>query len=236
MKVNEFDLNNKPGKKHQFIYKGIDQLPSRLTFDQDYDGYYNGKNNTYLVPKPTSAAMRMLFDRAGGNREPDGRFSVMGMMEKVIYPTGGYNEFFYEPNDVYVTEREDPVFVNESLMLDGTDESYYLHEWVSTNKTITLGTDQTIDFNCEFVNSNSFTDEDTHIQMWFEIRNLTDGVSVYSKGFLPNESKKFSVDLFANKTYKISLELMGYNGYYGDLSFTYDASSGQMVNKNKEFS
>ncbi|MFT3901666.1 MAG: hypothetical protein QM727_00710 [Niabella sp.] len=70
-------------------------LPAFSTKSQDYWGYYNGSMNTNTVPvndflRPYTFTL--------GNRDPFGE--QIGMLKKIVYPTGGYSEFEYE-NNIY---------------------------------------------------------------------------------------------------------------------------------------
>lgn len=68
-----------------------------FTNNVDHLGFANGASNGTLLPSGTSQAE--LFATYGtANRKPNGLFAQKGMLEKINYPTGGYDEFFYEPN------------------------------------------------------------------------------------------------------------------------------------------
>jgi YD repeat-containing protein len=79
------------------------ELPSRISYAQDYWGYYNGQlGNRGLIP-------RMVLQTAGGpliyqgaNRYPSSEITNFeaGMLKKVIYPTGGHSSFEYENHQV----------------------------------------------------------------------------------------------------------------------------------------
>ena len=94
---------------YKFTYNSI-PLPLKTSFAQDYWGYYNGQNNSGLIPdlsffyfnlEPTMAKVPYyLMDSAfaNSNREPDSSFMMAGMLNQVTYPTGGYTQFDYTPN------------------------------------------------------------------------------------------------------------------------------------------
>lgn len=68
-----------------------------ISFNIDHLGFSNGANNSTLLPANTSQAA--LFSSYGtANREPNGWQAQKGMLERIIYPTGGYDEFHFEPN------------------------------------------------------------------------------------------------------------------------------------------
>lgn len=103
--------------KYTFEYYSPDQLPPRLSYAQDYWGYFNGKINPDLVPKNMpydlypNRQIAGLFGNVGGDRNPNGSFGVKGLLKKITYPTGGYNELVYEPHSYWGTEivyQDDP--------------------------------------------------------------------------------------------------------------------------------
>jgi hypothetical protein len=81
---------------YEFQYNST-ALPSRFSNGQDYWGYYNGKNsNESLVPYVKLGSTSQYAGNA--NREIDPIYSKAGTLTKVIYPTGGNAEYFYENN------------------------------------------------------------------------------------------------------------------------------------------
>lgn len=83
--------------KHSFEYDDIHGLPPRLSFSQDYWGYFNGKLNSYYFAANTIAGYyNPLGVEYGGDRDGDFVFSKKGVLTKIIYPTGGASEFEYE--------------------------------------------------------------------------------------------------------------------------------------------
>ncbi|MGQ2108039.1 DUF5977 domain-containing protein [Ornithobacterium rhinotracheale] len=78
----------KNDEKYSFEYNNLNKMPPYLSNKVDHWGYYNGHyasieniNNYYE------------------SREPNGEFSTLGLLTKIIYPTGGSNIFEYEPHD-----------------------------------------------------------------------------------------------------------------------------------------
>ncbi|MEO9851033.1 MAG: RHS repeat domain-containing protein [Reichenbachiella sp.] len=103
----EWDQNSSESKDYVFEYIDKSNLPARLSFAQDHWGYYNGKNNSHLVPDVSGPR----FTGIGGSREPDSNYAQKGMLSKITYPTGGFSEFDYEPNgywtDSYIVDEFD---------------------------------------------------------------------------------------------------------------------------------
>lgn len=105
------------GNQYQPAYHfeyNLPLLPDRLSPDQDYWGYYNGKGNPTggilaLMPKrllipgfgiPGMPYQLPITSVDGADRTIDFQFAKGGSLKSIKYPTGGFTEFFYEPNDV----------------------------------------------------------------------------------------------------------------------------------------
>jgi hypothetical protein len=109
--VVERDRNDVPLPPHMFEYY-TPTLPARGWFGIDLWGYSNGiTTNQSYVPPGTSPASEPFLGRAysGANRDPNGEFMKAGSLRRITYPTGGFNEFFYEPNDYGSAHRNSGV-------------------------------------------------------------------------------------------------------------------------------
>jgi hypothetical protein len=113
--------NNGAGRVHSFQYYDTANLAPRLSMAQDHFGYFNGASNTYFVPATTDFSN--LFSGFGGNRAPDFSYASRGMLKKIIYPTGGYHEIFYEQNSLQDAEvtylKQGQAVVNGHLDVGG---------------------------------------------------------------------------------------------------------------------
>lgn len=73
-------------------------LPSKASYGVDYWGFYNGKTtNTSLVPNPVNIDKPEMGDN-GNDRRSNLAYSKAGILETIIYPTGGKTTFEYELN------------------------------------------------------------------------------------------------------------------------------------------
>lgn len=90
LKLNGITIND---KEYNFTYEST-ILPSKKSFSQDFWGYYNGKNNTSLIPAIYG------IDTSLADRFVDLNYIKAGMLNKITYPTGGYTEFEFEANRV----------------------------------------------------------------------------------------------------------------------------------------
>lgn len=92
-----------------FSYNSLD-LPSKRSCAQDYWGYYNGQENSSnmgvygytLLPTPenfmTKNYSEELSNIKGANRHCNDNFIQAAMLTKVVYPSGGYSTYEYEPH------------------------------------------------------------------------------------------------------------------------------------------
>lgn len=105
------------GAVHKFDYDTSLQLPSRLSYEQDHWGFWNGKfSNNTLLP--------VDFDHGfttGANRDIDTSYAKIGMLKRITYPTGGYTDLEYEPNDYYYNGPDSSyLFRDRQLYQSGT--------------------------------------------------------------------------------------------------------------------
>lgn len=92
----EEDRNGVPLPPYSFAYSGP-QLPGYSSYSQDHWGYYNGKSNlSGLLPTTTTPSGVVI---EGADRSPDPAYMKAGVLTRITYPTGGYNDFIYEAND-----------------------------------------------------------------------------------------------------------------------------------------
>ncbi|WP_250255196.1 hypothetical protein [Chryseobacterium sp. Marseille-Q3244] len=105
--VKFYDRQNTFVNQYQFGYDYSTPLPAReSTYGIDFWGYYNGKNsNTTLLPT-------VLFDNVvnagtltNENRQAEFYFMKSGVLNKIIYPTGGSTTYEYEPNFFLTKEQ-----------------------------------------------------------------------------------------------------------------------------------
>lgn len=81
---------------YSFEYNNPEALPDRFSYSQDYGGYFNGINNSSLVPKTSDPFFSDSNQALLGDRSVSEIKSLYGTLKKIIYPTKGYSEFEYE--------------------------------------------------------------------------------------------------------------------------------------------
>lgn len=99
--VSEWSMDSMASKVYQFTYNDLTGLPRRMSFSQDHFGFYNGQDNSSLIPRPEFISDRPLFPTATANRETNYLFAQKGTLSRIIYPTGGSDSIVYEGNSVY---------------------------------------------------------------------------------------------------------------------------------------
>ncbi len=86
--------------------------PAISTPDTDFWGFYNGKGNTYDVVAGSIVNEYYEDKIVDDVKLPDWRYSRLGCLKRIAYPTNGYTEFDYESNRAQkiVLKREYPLF------------------------------------------------------------------------------------------------------------------------------
>lgn len=89
---------------YQLFYNETYPLPSKYSNAQDFWGYYNGAHdNVSRIPFGTYyyAGTNKYYYLGDSDRQPNPVYMTSGILTKIIYPTGGWNEFEFEPHDYY---------------------------------------------------------------------------------------------------------------------------------------
>jgi hypothetical protein len=95
MPVSDITSNNK--QKWTFEYEDVGAVPTYNSYDRDHWGYYNGAGNS--DPVPTYRSGTLTFG-GGADRNTDPDNVKFGLLNKIIYPTGGYTTFKFGANKV----------------------------------------------------------------------------------------------------------------------------------------
>ncbi len=129
--VTEHSLNDaKPPYEFNYLDEISNQynLPSRLSFSQDHWGFYNGQNNTHLLP-----SLRETPDFLNGaNRDPHAEHTKANMLYKITFPTGGHQAFEYEVHDFQVGSI--PYHLYESYWVQETVTAHDIYNQSTTNE------------------------------------------------------------------------------------------------------
>lgn len=116
LKLDSLNIN---GKVFRFYYDESTKLPQKDTYSRDYWNYYNGKNNTTLIPDlnlfpgiDIQGQNKMLFVESG-NRQPDEFYCKSGVLSRIQFPTGGSTYFEWELNSYQKSYRDPLIEVNK---------------------------------------------------------------------------------------------------------------------------
>lgn len=236
--------NDAIGQEYKFEYNDFSNLPPRLSFACDYWGFFNGKNNStllYLTDEAVGQNLNSLDNlyslfSAGADRTPDPTYSQKGLLKKVVYPTGGYEEINYEGHN-YKTQEQQPTNVqNNTVNINGTcnDE---VTPTIIESSIFSPNQDQNsiLTVHSSYYGQTGF--EPSLDKVIYSLFNVTDGVFVVNETILyagdgvVNEANK-QVFLRAGKSYKSIIKIYGIE-VSGSSSLPYQNFSLQTVTLNK---
>ncbi|MEM7374700.1 MAG: hypothetical protein AAF587_39275 [Bacteroidota bacterium] len=153
---------------HSFEYSNPGRLPHRFSNAQDFWGFHNGvTSNENLLPKGYVLGTDGYKETGEADRQIDQDFAKDGVLTKVIYPTGGFSEYFYENNQAkkeasplsYYENSLDPIYYsydydshtfhegNVDATYDPSNWGTYTYFTLDDFNSSNLGATQIIDFN-----------------------------------------------------------------------------------------
>lgn len=88
--------------QYKLDYADNDLLPPNLSCAQDHLGYFNGAANSTLLPWDADPNGLNWLGFASAERGYNPGAAARGMLDKITYPTGGFEKFNYEGNTVSV--------------------------------------------------------------------------------------------------------------------------------------
>ncbi|MFI5161975.1 MAG: DUF5977 domain-containing protein [Sphingobacteriales bacterium] len=112
LKLNSMQVlgsNNVSEPPYQFIYDNS-PMPFKTSLAQDLWGYFNGANNSSLLPNynqigyfDSTVPLNLIASdfpnrKMLANRAANPQYLQAGILKQIIYPTGGYTKVTYEPN------------------------------------------------------------------------------------------------------------------------------------------
>jgi len=84
---------------YEFEYNTTSALPNYISNQLDHFGHWNLNSQNTLIPKITPQGGTVL-NSSGANRSPNLNRTKVGILEKVIFPTGGYSSYEWEGHTV----------------------------------------------------------------------------------------------------------------------------------------
>ncbi|MCP4457838.1 MAG: hypothetical protein GY816_07425 [Cytophagales bacterium] len=237
---------------YEFFYYDQQVLPRKDSKIQDHWGYINStvhsSNASSLIASPTATETSCSGSSVvtATSRDANPNTYYIGMLEKITYPTGGYSEFVYEPNQRVKTRTSFvPVGIG-SLNTNSTNAPY--ERWMGlqvptglncTELYVKLTIGDPIDNNGKNLGVRLYEVHEWESQAIYDLEfgirtmedfTLADAVSytlVHSYGSVQNQVH--SVGLIPNGYYLLNVESNAYNStawgvLYGKTttSLTYD--------------
>ncbi|MBV7270694.1 hypothetical protein, partial [Winogradskyella luteola] len=97
--ISVFDVNSINAHRYGFEYNPL-KLPQRFSRSIDYFGYYNGYDNDDLIPRARYRPGVPTGYYGKANRSVNPNYTQAEILTKIVYPTGGNEEFVWENNYV----------------------------------------------------------------------------------------------------------------------------------------
>ncbi|HSC54262.1 MAG TPA: hypothetical protein VLC98_11590 [Phnomibacter sp.] len=215
----EPDSNPEVSLAHEFNYNDIGGMPDRLTYAQDWFGYYNGVNNSYLAPYIASIASTVVNGSMGGNREPGSlAHMVKGSLMSIKYPTGGIEFFEYEPHTIHQVTGT-PTHSSASVGGSGLGT---LSPWMhTTNFTTNLAQEVTIYLSSHKHPAFETSNEGDKIYE-LRLKKHTTGEVVFYRRYYYYTSESFQLYLDASTQYDLEMTIWGeVNAGTASLNYNY---------------
>jgi YD repeat-containing protein len=195
-----------PTKNYSFSYNDINSLPPRLSYAQDDYGYFNGKNNSTLIPHPTDPSWQSFLPTATANRDEDPIYAQKGLISSIIYPTGGQDSLIYESNQVYknvpIYPPQTSINASSTNTILGSSTIVY-----SGSAIIGFAQKQRLIGGCSF-NGTSGQDA-THDKGTIDLIDVTAGATIYSQVLIYGQNLDTYISLLAGHTYEIRSTAFG---------------------------
>ena len=121
------EINNKRLEKYSFTYNKTNILPSTATNDIDFWGFWRESDNTtnfnnnFIPMFHLDSELNIIYTQMPTVRDPVTTNHDAGLLNKVVYPTGGRTEIIYEPHDYSkrLERRADNYFIPKLYTVSG---------------------------------------------------------------------------------------------------------------------
>lgn len=204
IKLEEGSSTSSTLKTHNFSYNNLSGLPPRLSFAQDAYGYFNGQNNSTLVPPPAWGAWQTYLPNANANRKSDFNYASMGMLTKIQYPTKGFDSLVYESNTGYqAIPGQAP---RATVALEGSGSGPLTPVTYTSPVFQLFQTEQVnIGGSCLFDPNGGYPEDDIHNTCLVEIIDTTSHLAVYSRSIPLNQVFADSLRLSGGNYYQLKI-------------------------------
>ena len=197
--------------EHNFEYDDMNGLGQRLSYAQDFFGYYNGLDGNnyslYFIPQTTN--LQTYYNgNVGIDRNPSESATQKGILKKVTYPTGGTDEYFFEANTI--THFSSATSYSSKDIggsgLNTMDPQTHISGFFTANSNQSV----TLYLNC--FKSPAFPDapgnEGDRIYE-FKLLNLTTGTTAFYKKYFYYTSESYTVSLVSGNAYQLQVTAWG---------------------------
>ncbi len=238
-------------KPYLLSYYSPDKIPPMFSYAQDYWGFYNGVDgNRYLVSgdnhffysASNNTILKNVFSSVIGDKKPNSLFGVNGMLKKIVYPTGGFNEILYESHSYYGTKTIFQPKTNLGIHIQNDEDGFGGGTIIKTTDAIPFLQNKTpLYFSVGRATCWQNDWPDHHIKGSLSVKVANEGSNVFesknvlynvsSTGFIVNPTSnitiaedngqgQFYIDLEEGKRYQFSFGVP-FECVRGDFNFSY---------------
>lgn len=101
------------------LYPGTEKLPGYCSYKVDHWGFFNGLDSRAGLNFNDEATLIAYKDK----RDANPQYLYAGILNKIIYPTGGYVQYTYEPNRYTKTVVRDKATGNFSIRTESAEKT-----------------------------------------------------------------------------------------------------------------
>lgn len=216
-KVSQVNNDNSDSLVHSFEYNDMENITASF-FTQDFMGYNNSNTSTSLIPAIPNHPVYSNADRS-----PDWQKARQGTLKKIIFPTGGIEEFEYEANTVDTVEKLNTVtnyaFLNSGI---GSDGFATIHSSTYDQPNIPS---QSVSFKIRtfidpaYTGTTNFPSDLTKV-LYVKVRDMSTMAIVYNN-YIEGIHENIQ-ELSFQSNYRIEVEVRGPSYIKGEVNFMYD--------------
>lgn len=188
---------------HTFEYIQISGLPSQKSLNQDWFGYANtASNSTHFFPRPANYN-DFHYGELGADRSWNFEKTKCGSLKRIVYPTGGSQEFTYEPH-IKTTVTSSSTYLNEDQFEITSNSSQY--ESVSTDREYYINTPfLKLNFTTSATSHPLTSNPNGHPWTRLRVYNTSTGELEYFTDHRENKTEEKTLELEPNNIYKIEI-------------------------------
>nr|WP_121273809.1 hypothetical protein [Pedobacter schmidteae] len=200
-------------ENYEFNYIERNSLPPRLSYSKDHSGFFNGKRNRSLIPKPkgSSFTASSLDIPDFADRTPNSAFAKIGLLNKIKFPSGGVDSILYEP---HIQKNEERCNLPSDYTISG-ESTFKQLETFEYTFSVTCAQTALLHFACTAIGDVDYDEQyySTGVDIYDANNN-----NVYSGAVWKNQVADASVGL-TNGVYRLVLSVRGPNWGNCDLRY-----------------